>query len=303
LKEAEKEIKCWICGSDNVKKLFGEANSLNLNSSDVAVSNDNYGKTLPLYRCSSCSFVFAHPLPDNLLDLYQDLKDDEYINSLEPRFKEMKSILKKSLRILPQPKSLLDVGAGAGLLIRAAKTRGINSTGVEPSSYFVSKSKELFDIELLTGSVPHKDLEGRTFDMVLAVDVLEHVPNPLDFINVLKSYMHKNSILVITTPDVNSIVSKILKQKWWHFRIAHIGYFNKSTIQKAAEKCGLKIIKIKRPVWYLPVEYLLKRLSKYLPIGFLVKPISKFKTISAIAVRFNLFDSILVFLKKENGQN
>jgi len=301
--EAEKEFKCWICSSDNVKKLFGDTNFSNLKSADIAVSNDNYGKTLPLYRCSSCSFVFAHPLPENLLDLYQDLKDDEYINSLEPRFKEMKSILNKSLRLLPEAKSLLDIGAGAGLLIKAAKSIGINSKGVEPSNFFVNKAKELFDIDLLPGTVPHKNLQGETFDMVFAVDVLEHVPDPLEFINVLKSYMHKKSLLVIATPDINSIVSKILKQKWWHYRLAHIGYFNKFTIQKAAEKCGLKIMKFKRPVWYLPAEYLLKRLSKYLPIGFLVKIICKFNALSALPVRFNLFDSILVFMEKENEQN
>jgi len=298
LKIDEINIKCWICGSDKVKKLFGDAGLDNLKSSDVAVSNSNYGNTLPLYICSVCSFAFAHPLPDNLLDLYLNLEDAEYIDSLEPRFSEMKFILKKSLNIHPGAKSLLDVGAGAGLLIRAAKEKGINSTGVEPSSYFVNKAKELFEIDLLTGSVPHKDIENKTFDIIFAIDVLEHVPNPLEFLNVLKSYMHKNSTLVIATPDNNSIACKFLKQKWWHYRIAHIGYFNKFSIQKAAEKCGFHIIKIKRPVWYLPVGYLLKRLSKYLPVGFLIKPFGKIKTLSSFPLRVNLYDSILVFLKK-----
>lgn len=293
------QMKCWVCKSDKNKFLWGNASQDNLVSSDIAITNDKYGKTLPLYECENCSFIFAHPLPENILSLYENLQDEPYIESLTPRFKEMNHLMKSALDFYPEAKTILDVGAGVGLMVRAAKQRGLNATGVEPSRWLVDNAKKLFNIELIEGIVPNEKLDGKKFDIVFAVDVIEHLPEPVKFLETLKEYLNDKGVIMIATPDCKSFIAKKLGQKWWHFRLAHIGYFSSKSITLAAEKANLKIVKFGRQNWYLPLGYLSERLSNYLPVGFLTKALKKSPSLENMTIRLNLYDNLVVLLKKK----
>ncbi len=54
------------------------------------------------------------------------------------------------------------------------------------------------------------------------MDVIEHLSNPIEFLNVLKSYLNEDGLLLIATPDRGSFLAKLLGKKWWHYRIAHM---------------------------------------------------------------------------------
>jgi len=292
-------MKCPVCGSHINKFLWGKDIVGTLDSSDVAITNDEFGKTLPLYECLDCSFVYAYPLPENILSLYENLEDEEYMNSLNPRIKEMEHLLKKSRKYFPGATNLLDVGAGLGLLVKEAQKSGMTATGIEPSKWLAAQSKKIFNIDLITGTVPSKELDGKKFDMIFAVDVIEHLQDPLLFLNTLKGYLESSGVIIIATPDCKSFLASKLGRKWWHYRLAHIGFFSLESIAKAAEITGLEIKKTERQNWYLPFGYLLKRLSKYLPVGFLSGIVKKIPSLDNMPVRLNLHDSIVVYLTKE----
>lgn len=292
-------MKCWICGSDKNKFLWGKEFNNELISSDFAITNDQYGKTLPLYECQNCTFTYAFPLPDNILSLYENLEDELYVDSLEPRFKEMKHLMEMGLNFHPKAKRVLDVGAGVGLLVKAAKEKNLEAVGIEPSKWLVSQSKKLFDIDLIEGIVPNKVLDNEKFDLIFAVDVIEHLSEPIDFLKTLKSYLNKDGVILIATPDSGSFLAKKLGAKWWHYRIAHIGYFNNKSMELAVTEADLKIEKFGRQNWYLPFGYLLQRLSKYLPVNFLVKQLHKFPKIDNMTIKLNLRDNLVVLLKNK----
>ena len=54
----------------------------------------------------------------------------------------------------------------------------------------------------------------------------------------------------VVTPDVGSVAARLMRHRWWHFRAAHIGYFNHRTLAAAAAKAGLRVVSTRRPVWY-----------------------------------------------------
>ncbi|MEP7146483.1 MAG: class I SAM-dependent methyltransferase [bacterium] len=291
-------MECWVCGSNKNKFLWGKEFNKELVSSDVAITNDQYGKTLPLYECLNCTFTYAHPLPENILSLYENLEDEAYIESLSPRFKEMTHLLKMAIKFYPDARTILDVGAGVGLMVNAAKEKNLDATGVEPSRWLVQKAKKLFNIDLIEGIVPNVSLEGKKFDIVFAVDVIEHLSRPVEFLNILKNYLNDDGIILIATPDSKSFIAKKLGRKWWHYRLAHIGYFNHQSMKEAVSKANLKIEKFERQNWYLPLGYLIARLSNYIPINFLVKSVKRFPKIENLTIRLNLHDNLVVLLKK-----
>ncbi|HRE41762.1 MAG TPA: class I SAM-dependent methyltransferase [Ignavibacteria bacterium] len=292
------QLKCWVCGSENNIPFINQKNDVNIKSTDVKITDDRYGKTLPLYKCSDCSFIFAYPLPENIIELYENLEDDNYISTLEPRVKEMKDILKLSLKINPDAKRILDVGAGIGLMVNEAKKIGLDALGIEPSKWLVNQAKEIFNLEIIEGIVPDEKLKNEKFDIIYAVDVIEHLETPVQFLKDLSLMLNENGLLVIATPDCDSFIANKMKEKWWHFRLAHIGYFNHKSMSLAVKNAGLKLIKYEKQVWYLPFGYLYQRLSNYLPIGFMTPLVKKFKKVDNFPVRLKLGDSMIAFIKK-----
>src|SRR6185312_17166433 len=83
------------------------------------------------------------------------------------------------------------------------------------------------------GVLPSPNVTG-LYDIVTAVDVIEHVPDPVGLMRVIAATMAPQGIAVFVTPDVGSFAARLLSWKWWHYRIAHIGYFDQRTLRRAA---------------------------------------------------------------------
>jgi SAM-dependent methyltransferase len=145
------------------------------------------------------------------------------------------------------------------------------------------------------GIFPHPLTQG-PFDIITLVDVIEHVTEPAKLVSGIHSALDNNGLLVLVTPDVSSIAAKFFGFKWWHYRIAHIGYFNRKNLTQLLAKCGFKVLKITRPSWYFTLKYLGIRLLSFLP-KFIRFPLPDF--LDRITIPVNLRDSLLVVCKKE----
>jgi len=72
---------------------------------------------------------------------------------------------------------LLDVGTGCGFFLLAAKKRGWEVEGIEPSAESVEVARRLNDVNVLHGTL--QDYQGKDqFDAVTLVNVLEHSALP-----------------------------------------------------------------------------------------------------------------------------
>jgi SAM-dependent methyltransferase len=177
-------------------------------------------------------------------------------------------------------------------MVEVAIEMGYLSEGVEPSLWLSNIAQER-GLPVYTGVLPSDLIQGK-FDAITLFDVIEHVTDPIELIRNASSYLKSEGILFIVTPDVNSITAKLLKSKWWHFRIAHVGYFSNRSLNLLMEKCGFSRVKGYRPNWYFPTYYIFKRLTKYFPI---LARISLPKVITDTTLRVNFFDSIAVIYK------
>lgn len=113
---------------------------------------------------------------------------------------------------LPQsPFTALDVGCGGGLVCEPLARLGGIVTGIDASATAILAAQEHadrmgLDIAYQVGDAP---TEGMTYDVVCALEIIEHVPNPDVFIQQLLSAVKPGGILFIST--INRTVCSWLK--------------------------------------------------------------------------------------------
>jgi 2-polyprenyl-3-methyl-5-hydroxy-6-metoxy-1,4-benzoquinol methylase len=294
--------RCRLCGSPRLEAWKTGRVQERLEPRDLRITDARYGLTLPLARCAACGWRFAPGDEVGHLDaLYAELEDEGYEESQESRLLQMRWLVRIAREAHPGARSALDVGAASGLLVAEARRQGLDAVGVEPSASLVEVARRQHGLELIHGVLPHPELAGRRFDLVFVVDVIEHVADPLDLLRRAAERMDDRGALLLVTPDVASLAARLLGWRWWHYRLAHVGYFERSTLELAFEKCGLVARRWRRARWFFPVGYLAERMQAYVPVGGLNRLARRsawLRRLYGLVIPLNLFDSYAVVLQR-----
>lgn len=285
-------IKCPLCSETNCTVKKKGIDACLLNEQHFAITDSNYGTTLTIYQCWQCKFLFC-PDAKDVTSFYTALIDEGYHDSKVQRqlqFQKLLSVIAKHKR----SGRLLDIGAGCGILVEQACKMGYQAQGIDPCASLVKQAQKL-SIPVIQGVFPDERLESK-FDIITLIDVLEHVNEPMQLLQDIADTLADDAIAVIVTPDVGSIAAKLFANKWWHYRIAHIGYFNKQTLNAAVNQAGLEVVQWSRPSWYFSLTYLFERLNQYLPIFSLI---TKSNRLKRITIPLNMFDSWMITVKRK----
>jgi 2-polyprenyl-3-methyl-5-hydroxy-6-metoxy-1,4-benzoquinol methylase len=300
-KDRRSGAQCWICGATSALNWKDRSIQRPLEPEDLRITDRRYGATLSLLRCVECGFIFSNDKEvEELVSLYEKMSDPGYEQSQEGRAQQMRWLLGKARKANPSACSLLDVGAGSGLLVAEAKYFGFDAIGVEPSHSLVKLAHDLYQVDLLQGVFPHPLLSNQRFDVIFLVDIIEHVSTPLELLRHCATALPPQGIIILVTPNVGSLVARLLGQRWWHFRLAHVGYFSNPSLLKAVERAGLTVVQHFSAKWFFRVSYLAERLESYLPVSEFNRLCSRMAVLRWLYDRvmpLNLHDSIVLVLK------
>jgi len=202
-----------------------------------------------LVTCQACGFIHVDPMPTTtqLEELYQDYRQTKnYLKKLKKkvltsRFKLKR--LKKHQSLLGQ--KFLDVGCSVGATVEAARRLGYQSMGIDLDEPVVKQAQEIFSqCEFKAASTGELIAMKRRFDLIYCAEVIEHVPEPHQFVQSLADLLNNKGLLFLTTPDAGH--RKVPKDFVSWNRVTppeHIGYFNRKTMQGILQEHGFKIIK------------------------------------------------------------
>ncbi|MFA6295377.1 MAG: class I SAM-dependent methyltransferase [Candidatus Paceibacterota bacterium] len=144
--------------------------------------------------------------------------------------------------------SVLDLGCGDGLFLSLLKEKGIKGKGLDISIEGVKKAQEKgLDASIFDFSGPLPMGVGY-FDIVVALDVLEHLYDPQKLL-LEASKIAKKSV-IIGVPNFNSLPARL---QVMFGRVpennrpnkGHVYWFNLKVLKKMAEKTGLKVSEIR----------------------------------------------------------
>ncbi len=101
-------------------------------------------------------------------------------------------------------KTGIDVGCGAGLLTEPLARLGAAMTGVDAAPENVGAARAHaaaagLAIDYVAGGI--EDLAGRTFDLVVSMEVIEHVSDPAAFVAGLAGALAQAGLMILSTPN------------------------------------------------------------------------------------------------------
>lgn len=133
-------------------------------------------------------------------DYYRD--NVTYISQLDPRLRLMRDLV-----VAVRPKSTLDVGCGRGFFLDQLAAAGL--TGLVGLDVFDDATSTAWTA--LQGDVTQPWPVGDArFDCVVAGEILEHVPNPDDFLREARRVLVPGGTLVLSTPNLVSWANRVL---------------------------------------------------------------------------------------------
>ena len=108
-------------------------------------------------------------------------------------------------RIKPKQK-VLELGCSSGYLSKFLKQElACHVVAVDINRHAIEQARDFCNkviVADLDNEAWLKDIEGETFDVVLCADVLEHLKNPVQLLSSLKPFLHSESRLLASVPNV-----------------------------------------------------------------------------------------------------
>lgn len=103
-------------------------------------------------------------------------------------------------------KSALDVGCGAGLLAEPLARLGASVTAIDPAGELIAAARDHaaeqgLAIDYRVAAV--ETIEG-AFDLITAMEVIEHTADPQQFLISLAQRLDPNGLLILSTPNATS---------------------------------------------------------------------------------------------------
>ena len=191
--------------------------------------------------------TYAQPKLDELDSYYES---EDYISHTDSKATLVDKIYQSVKRIMLNKKleivssfnqnkgSLLDVGAGTGDFLNAAKNDGWSISGVEPNS----KARSLANQKKILLVEDINQLPTQKYDVITLWHVLEHVPNLFEYIETLKSLLKENGILIIAVPNYKSYDATYYKEFWAAYDVPrHLWHFSSKGIKKLFAQFNFKL--------------------------------------------------------------
>jgi len=299
-----KEVRCNLCGEDNFKVVY-KTYSGAIDKADVVKDykiTEHSAKTLTrVVRCKKCGLIYTNPRPHvrSLVSNYVNMVDNEYVEEERGRRISAAATI-RSLKKLRKKGRLLDIGCAAGFLLDEARKDGWEVHGIELSKWAVDFAKKKFGIStIFNGVLKNAGYPDNYFDAVVMKDSIEHLTDPKGTLIEIRRILKSDGILCINTPDIDSLVSRILKARWWGIKQSHLYYFTRKTLKKMLEVSGFVAIKVKSSPRTFSVKYWLSRFKGY--SGVLHKTFSFFtgrKIFKDSLLTVNLGDQVEFYARK-----
>lgn len=193
--------------------------------------------------------------------------------------KRLKFILDAITENVSPGEEILDVGCGNGIITAAVGKSGFVVTGIDASEKTIAAAQaanNLPNVKFMVVAAGELAVQRGKFSAIICSEVLEHLQDPSSLLEILKTSLKDNGILVVTVPNgrgprellvtkpvqylqkKNNIVWKLVNgfKKLLGYKgltvqssaddLSHIQFFTRRSLRDIAHKHGFRITSIQK---------------------------------------------------------
>jgi len=225
---------CPACNTRNPFAVPGIGKPFNSCTRSLVFRQNEYH----IFRCGLCGLVFKDSvLPEDLLDmLYGDVDFSGWATCQV--YPTEKPVLKQ-INSLSAGSKVLDFGCSSGRLLAQAKPE-IERWGFEVNKA-AAREAAANGIQMI-GEWNELRYSQEKFDVVLLMDVFEHLSKPTALLEHLVALVKPGGLLVVSTGNADCRACQIDTPNFWYFRsIQHLCMITKEYAEGFAIRAGLQI--------------------------------------------------------------
>jgi len=239
-------MNCRVCNAETDPFLRVSSDGL-----DEPFLDDVLRKQLPelkLRRCAECGCLWADDARQDettLVAAYERVSDS-YFEPAEndPRFQRFYRWIEQLLKQHVAGRTILDVGCGDGTFLSTLSAEW-SKHGVEPSMSGARLARER-KLDVSRGTLDTSS-ESYEVDLISALDVIEHVVDPNNFVKSLKRHLRKGGVVLLLTGDADAYPARIAGPQWSYLRwCGHISVFSQVGLRRLLESHGFEVIASRR---------------------------------------------------------
>lgn len=200
--------------------------------------------------CGVCGLLFKHPFTPEpvLLGCYARSDADNWGHDPDPIKRRFDRVRALAERLSPAGakgrRRVLDIGCSNGALL-GHFGEGWERFGLEPSAAAAGLAARR-GVTMLGSVVTDLQASSR-FDVVLAVDVLEHLTDPRRFLAGVATHLSPGGVFIALTGDHDAWGWRLHGASYWYATLPeHQVFFNRRAIERLGAACGLTVAEYHR---------------------------------------------------------
>jgi SAM-dependent methyltransferase len=248
--EQLEDVACDLCGSRETAREYRRSDAMRV------------------VECAGCGLAFLNPRPKEEFlprlyesDYFTGVAADAGIGGLrlntgtgasdaeeEPNPRVMMVFAEKFGGV--RDRAVLEIGCATGNMLARMKQLGANAKGIDLSSFAagVARSRGL-DVEVATIEDYARE-HSACADIVVGLEVIEHVPSPIRFLRSVASVLRPGGLLALSTP--NYACAKQHGVEWAGFRTSfeHLYFFSAESLARLALEAGFEMRHVESSTYF-----------------------------------------------------
>lgn len=268
---------------------------------------DDWGRTYErlgweFVECEGCGLLRLEPLPSEA-DLVRHYAERAEAGNYElARSRERDAgfvqVFDFAARAGARGGALFDVGCFDGRMLDLAVARGWEGWGLELQEEAAGVARSRHGDRIFQGSLEaFEPPAGVEFDLVTAIGLLEHLRDPTSLFSVAFDLLRPGGLLVIQTPNRESIPARVLGRYWPPIAPPeHTFYFGRSTLERVCARHGLTPVALRPHFKRIRLGYAYDQFQYFGPeVHRLLGPVVRRLPPRALAVRLPLYGGEMLF--------
>jgi 2-polyprenyl-3-methyl-5-hydroxy-6-metoxy-1,4-benzoquinol methylase len=253
-KSVQHHVNCPLCNANDFKVIHHfKPNYYNHQYYTTPSWDGGVEVSLTIVKCKACGFKYQNPIfnDESLYLLYPESDIPKELNpeNYNRNFSAIWNLLKPYQSAAKEKMFALDIGTRYGALPKFLQDQGMMAVGLEMNQACVNAAINYGFKDIFCGkidSIPDvlSKYNRKDVDVILMVDVIEHLTNPSMDFRLIASAQKPGQILLLTTMFDDSVGGLLFGKEWYYIHGQHTMYFSRKTITQFLAKQGYEVVTI-----------------------------------------------------------